>query len=149
MHRHPAVAIAAAVGRPDARVGEVPMVYVQLKPGAEATTEELLSFAQTNIPERAAIPKQIYIIEQMPVTAVGKLFKPALVRMQINEVLGAALNALDEVAEASVEAVPSKLHGVEVKIHITLAEDVDRSAGEEAVQGVLGQYAFHYILEIM
>jgi fatty-acyl-CoA synthase len=149
MHRHPAVALAAAVGRPDARVGEVPVVYVQLKPGTEATTEELLSFAQTNIPERAAIPKQIYIIEQMPVTAVGKLFKPALVRMQINEVLGAALNALDEVAEASVEAVPSKLHGVEVKIHITLAEDVDRSAGEEAVQGVLGLYAFHYILEIM
>ena len=148
MHRHPAVAIAAAVGRPDARVGEVPVVYVQLKPGAEATAEELLSFAQANIPERAAIPKRIFIIEQMPVTAVGKIFKPALVRMQITDVLGAALNALDEVAQADVQAVPSKLHGTEVRIVITLAQGVERDAGEEAVQGVLGQYAFHYVVEI-
>ena len=147
MHRHPAVAIAAAVGRPDARVGEVPVVYVQLKPGAEATAAELLSFAQDNVPERAAIPKQIYIIEQMPVTAVGKIFKPALVRMQIQDVLAAALNALDAVAEADVQAVPSKLHGTEVKIRVILADEAGE-AGEEAVQSVLGQYAFHYVVTI-
>ncbi len=148
MHRHPAVAIAAAVGRPDARVGEVPVVYVQLRPGAQATPAELLAFAQQHVPERAAIPKQIIIIEQMPVTAVGKIFKPALVRMQIEEVLGAALNALDEVASARVQAVPSKLHGTEVRIAITLAEGVAGKAGEEAVQRVLGQFAFHYDLTI-
>ena len=148
MHRHPAVALAAAVGRPDARVGEVPVVYVQLKPGAEASPEELLAFAQEHVPERAAIPKQVILIEQMPVTAVGKIFKPALVRMQIGEVLGEALNALDEVAEAVVQAVPSKLHGTEVQVRVTLAEGVARAAGEEAVQGVLGQYAFHYVVEI-
>jgi fatty-acyl-CoA synthase len=141
------VAIAAAVGRPDARVGEVPVVYVQLKPGVEATTEELLSFAQANIPERAAIPKRIYIIEQIPVTAVGKIFKPALVRMQIEDVLGAALNALDEVDRADVQAVASKRHGTEVQIHITMAEGAG-VAGEKAVQGVLGQYAFHYVVTI-
>ncbi len=148
MHRHPAVALAAAVGRPDARVGEVPVVYVQLKPGAEASPEELLAFAQEHVPERAAIPKQVILIEQMPVTAVGKIFKPALVRMQIGEVLGEALNALDEVAEAVVQAVPSKLHGTEVQVRVTLTEGVERAAGEEAVQGVLGQYAFHYTVEI-
>ncbi len=148
MHRHPSVAIAAAVGRPDARVGEVPVVYVQLKPNAEATPEELLAFAQENVPERAAIPKRIYIIEQMPVTAVGKIFKPALVRMQIADVLGQALNALPEVAQADVQAMASKLHGTEVAIRVWLAEGVDRAAGEEAVQGVLGQFAFHYVVEI-
>ncbi len=148
MHRHPAVALAAAVGRPDPRVGEVPVVYVQLKPGAEATAAELLAFAQEHVPERAAIPKQVYLIEQMPVTAVGKIFKPALVRMQIEEVLSSALSALDEVAEAVVQAVPSKLHGTEVQVRVTLAEGVARAAGEEAVQGVLGQYAFHYTVEI-
>jgi len=148
MHRHPAVAIAAAVGRPDARVGELPVVYVQLNPGAEATPAALLAFAQETVPERAAIPKQIIIIEQMPVTAVGKIFKPALVRMQIEDVLGAALNRLPEVAEARVQAVPSKLHGVEVTISILLAVDADRAAGEKAVQDVLGQYAFHYVVTI-
>ena len=148
MHRHPAVALAAAVGRPDPRVGEVPVVYVQLKPGSEATVEELLAFAQEHIPERAAIPKRVYLIEQMPVTAVGKIFKPALVRMQIDEVLGEALNALAEVAEAQVQAVPSKLHGTEVHVQVRLAEGVDAAAGEAAVQGVLGQYAFHYVVEV-
>ncbi|HEY81303.1 MAG TPA: hypothetical protein G4O05_09555 [Caldilineae bacterium] len=50
-------------------------------------------------------------IPQMPVTAVGKIFKSALVRMQIQETLTAALNALEGMAQAAVEAVPSKLHG--------------------------------------
>jgi fatty-acyl-CoA synthase len=129
-------------------VGDVPVVYVQLKPGATATAEELLAFAQEHVPERAAIPKQIYLIDQMPVTAVGKIFKPALVRMQIEEVLAAALNALEEVAQATVEAVPSKLHGTEVRVSVSLAEGVEQAAGEDAVQGVLGQYAFHYVVEI-
>ena len=148
MHRHPAVALAAAVGRPDPRVGEVPVVYVQLKPGAEATAEELLAFAQEHVPERAAIPKQVFLIDQMPVTAVGKIFKPALVRMQIEQVLTEALNALAEVAEATVQAVPSKLHGTEVRVQVALAEGVSQAAGEEAVQRVLGQYAFHYVVEV-
>ncbi len=148
MHRHPAVALAAAVGRPDPRVGEVPVVYVQLKPGAEATAEELLAFAQAHVPERAAIPKQVYLIEQMPVTAVGKIFKPALVRMQIQEVLTAALNALDEVAEAVVQALPSKLHGTQVHVSVVLVPGVEQAAGEAAVQAVLGQYAFHYQVEV-
>ncbi len=148
MHRHPAVALAAAVGRPDPRVGEVPVVYVQLKPGAETTVEELLLFAQEHIPERAAAPKHVYIIDQMPVTAVGKIFKPALVRKQIEDVLTAALNALEEVEEALVQAVPSKLHGTEVKILVRLKTEVTKSSGEEAVQAILGQYAFHYEVSI-
>jgi len=47
-----------------------------------------------------------------------------------------------------VQAVPSKLHGTEVRVRVTLAEGVARAAGEEAVQGVLGQYALHYVVEI-
>ena len=148
MHRHPAVALAAAVGRPDPRVGEVPVVYVQLKPGAETTADELLLFAQEHIPERAAVPKHVYIIDQMPVTAVGKIFKPALVRKQIEDVLTAALNALEEVEEALVQAVPSKLYGTQVNVQVTLKEGVTISSGEEAVQTVLGLYAFHYDISI-
>jgi fatty-acyl-CoA synthase len=69
LHRHPAVALAAAVGRPDPRLGEVPVVYVQLVPGASATGEELLSFARAQIGERAAVPKAILILDQIPLTA--------------------------------------------------------------------------------
>ena len=49
LHRHPAVQIAAAVGRPDVHAGELPVAYVQLKPGARATEDELLSFARDQI----------------------------------------------------------------------------------------------------
>ncbi len=75
---HPAVELAAAVGKPDAHAGELPTAYVQLKDGATATAEEIKSFARARIPERAAVPGEIHILDTMPLTQVGKIFKPAL-----------------------------------------------------------------------
>ncbi|GIZ13870.1 acyl-CoA synthetase [Pseudomonas sp. NCCP-436] len=78
LHRHPAVALAAAVGKPDLKAGELPVAYVQLKPGSQVSEDELLEHAAEQIPERAAIPKNVWIIDSIPLTAVGKTFKPAL-----------------------------------------------------------------------
>ncbi len=75
---HPAVDLVAAVGRPDAYAGELPVAFVTLRPGATVTERELLAHAQSRVPERAAIPVQVTILEHMPVTAVGKIFKPPL-----------------------------------------------------------------------
>ena len=55
--KHPAVAMAAAIGSPDAYAGEVPVAYVQLKSGAAVTGLELVEFAAAHIPERAAVPE--------------------------------------------------------------------------------------------
>jgi fatty-acyl-CoA synthase len=79
--KHPAVALAAAIGRPDSRAGETPVLYVQLKAGATASETELLEYARAHILERAAHPKTVKILQTMPVTAVGKIFKPALSMM--------------------------------------------------------------------
>ena len=49
-----------------------------LKPGSKTTAEELLTYSEAHIQERAAIPKRLEIIETMPITAVGKIFRPAL-----------------------------------------------------------------------
>jgi acyl-CoA synthetase (AMP-forming)/AMP-acid ligase II len=87
MHQHPSVALAAAVGRPDAHAGEVPCVYVQLRPGATATNEELLQWGRDHIAERAAWPKHVEILACLPTTAVGKIFKPALVDMAVRSVM--------------------------------------------------------------
>jgi fatty-acyl-CoA synthase len=57
--RHPAVETAAAVGLPDTYAGEVPMAFVQLKPGADGDADELREFCRTEIPERAAVPVQV------------------------------------------------------------------------------------------
>lgn len=88
---HPAVLFAAAVGKPCPAKGELPMVYIQLRPGAVATTAELQDHARATIQERAAVPVEIVLIETMPMTAVGKVSKPPL-----------RLAAIDRVARAIV-----------------------------------------------
>jgi acyl-CoA synthetase (AMP-forming)/AMP-acid ligase II len=93
---HPAVALAAAIGRPDAHAGEMPVAYVQLRAGFEATGDAILAFARARIPERAAVPKAIRIVEALPTTPVGKIYKPALIEREIRDVV------CEEAAEAEL-----------------------------------------------
>src|SRR5690606_6205495 len=91
LHRHPAVEVAAAVGRPELHAGEVPVAYVQLRAGATATAEALMTFARNEINEGAAQPNAIRIIDGMPLAGDGKIFKPELRHREIAEALRAAL----------------------------------------------------------
>ena len=76
---HPAVQLAAAVGAPDAYAGELPVVYATLVPGAQAVTEaELLAFTAERVDEAVARPRWVQVLETMPVTNVGKIYKPDL-----------------------------------------------------------------------
>lgn len=75
---HPAVTAAAAVGRPDRHAGEVPVAYVVPADAARFDEAELLAWAGTAIDEPAARPKHIHPIDAIPLTSVGKHFKPAL-----------------------------------------------------------------------
>lgn len=75
---HPAVDLCAAVGAPDAYAGELPVVFVTLKAGALATEAELLAFTAQRVDEAPAQPKSITVLERMPVTNVGKIYKPEL-----------------------------------------------------------------------
>jgi fatty-acyl-CoA synthase len=75
---HPAVRAAAAVGRPDRHSGEVPVAYVVPAAPGPFDETDLLAWAGTAIGEAAARPKRIYPVTAIPVTEVGKHFKPAL-----------------------------------------------------------------------
>ena len=75
---HPGVRGAVAVGRPDRHSGEVPVAYVVPAGPGRFDEAELLAWASTAIDEPAARPKHIHPIDAIPVTAVGKHFKPAL-----------------------------------------------------------------------
>ncbi|NMG76584.1 AMP-binding protein [Aromatoleum diolicum] len=75
---HPGVQTAAAIGRPDAAKGEMPIAYVQAKAGCSVAADELLQLCRERVQERAAVPVEIIVIDQMPLTAVGKISKPAL-----------------------------------------------------------------------
>lgn len=83
---HPAVSFAGAIGQPDAKVGEMPCAYVELVGNGKVTMRELLEHAADRIPERAAVPKYIEVMDELPKTAVGKVFKPDLRRMAITRV---------------------------------------------------------------
>ena len=75
---HPAVQLCAAIGAPDAYAGELPVIFAQLAPGATASEEELLAFTCARVDEAPARPRSVVIIESMPMTNVGKIYKPAL-----------------------------------------------------------------------
>jgi fatty-acyl-CoA synthase len=75
---HPDVRAAAAVGRPDRHSGEVPVAYVVPARPGRFDEADLLAWAGTAIGEPAARPKHIHPIDAIPVTEVGKHFKPAL-----------------------------------------------------------------------
>jgi fatty-acyl-CoA synthase len=89
---HPAVQLCAAVGAPDAYAGELPVVFATLIPGATATEAELLEFVCAGVDEPPARPKRLTILETMPMTNVGKIYKPDL------RVLAAAANSAKSAA---------------------------------------------------
>lgn len=88
---HEAVAFVGAIGQPDAHSGELPCAYVELVKGASTSVEDLMDYATKHIHERAALPKHIEILDELPKTAVGKVFKPDLRRKAIVRIYDAAL----------------------------------------------------------
>ncbi len=76
LNRHPAVMMSAVVARPDEKWGETPCAFVQLRPDAKATEEELLRFCRDNLPH-FAVPKTV-VFGPLPTTATGKIQKYTL-----------------------------------------------------------------------
>jgi fatty-acyl-CoA synthase len=91
--RFPGVAIAAAVGRPDAYAGETPMLFVTPASGAVIDRHALAEFIEEGVPEAPARPRAIVIIDEMPTTPVGKIFKPRLREIAAEEAACEALAA--------------------------------------------------------
>ena len=92
-----------AVGRPDRHAGEVPVAYVVPADVGTFDEAELLAWASTAIDEPAARPKRIYPMTEIPVTEVGKHFKPALLADAAVRAITEALTAAG-VADARVTA---------------------------------------------
>ena len=129
---HPDVTGVAAVGRPDAHAGEVPVAYVTVTPAASVTEDALLAWASQRVDERAAVPKSVSIIEALPVTAVGKPFKLGLradaARHAINEALEGAVG---------VHAVEARVDDGSIVITVTAGSEADTAA----IDATLGRYA--------
>ncbi|MBI5907842.1 MAG: acyl-CoA synthetase [Burkholderiales bacterium] len=116
VQRHPAVAAAAAVGQPDRYAGELPVCYVTLKPSAQVTTEELRIFSEPLLAERPAWPKQYYIVDAIPVTGVGKIFKPALRTDAVQRLVAQVVKGAIGCEGVRITAVPGGKRGMDVTI---------------------------------
>ncbi|MFA0812579.1 acyl-CoA synthetase [Microbulbifer epialgicus] len=133
LSRHPAVAMAVAVGQPDAYAGEVPVAYVTLYPSENPPTEEqLIDYCRDQISERAAIPKRIEIIDEFPLTAVAKVFKPALRNRATEYVIGQAL--ADKSIAAKFSAHFDASLGQVAKVQ--LQQNSSKTAAEEALENL-------------
>jgi acetyl-CoA synthetase len=81
--RHPAVALAAAVGKPDALRTEIVKAFIVLKPGLEpsdALAADIQGFVRTRLSAHE-YPREVAFIDEMPMTTTGKVIRRLLRRM--------------------------------------------------------------------
>lgn len=137
---HPAVAFAGAIGQPDAHSGELPCAFVELVEGANTSVDELMRFAEEKIGEieRAAIPKHLEIMDELPKTAVGKVFKPDLRKSAITRIYNEALQEAGLAAEVVAVNEDKKL-GLVATLQKT--GDVD----EATVSSTLGAFSRPFV----
>lgn len=135
---HEAVAFAGAIGQPDAYSGEVPCAFVELVEGASVTEEELMVFCKTHVHERAAQPKHMTIMDELPKTAVGKIFKPDLRKMAITRIYNAALENAGVTARV-VAVVDDKKRGLVAQID-------PQGTGEDAISDALSAFVRPWVL---
>jgi fatty-acyl-CoA synthase len=145
---HPAVELAAMVGRPDAYAGELPVAYVQLKPGQSADPADLIDYVKERTPERAAVPVAMHVIAPMPLTGVGKVFKPAL-RWDAAQRVAASLLADLPLQGGSmhVDAGAHPVHGSLITVTLTGVPASARDGLAKTVQERLGPLTMRHELQ--
>ena len=126
------MAFAGAIGQPDAHAGEVPCAYVELVEGGSVTADELRDHAKVHIHERAAYPKHVEVLGELPKTAVGKVFKPDLRKRAITRVYNAALDEAGSAARVS-SVIDDKKRGL-------VAQVTANGASDEEIGKVLGTF---------
>ena len=139
--QHPDVLIAAAVGAPDAYAGELPVAFVALKPGATEDVESLMAVARRHIPERPAWPRRIDVLPGLPITAIGKIYKPALRALACQRVMMESVQAagLGDCVGVRVEDAASGL-----LVHFALHADADSAQVRAALAGLMQPFALRW-----
>ncbi|MBS80264.1 acyl-CoA synthetase [Variovorax sp.] len=117
---HPAVQVCAAVGAPDAYAGELPVVFATLVPGGVATEDELLAFTAARVDEAPAKPKWVALVDALPMTNVGKIYKPELRAMAASRVVAATVAELCAELGLPEAARPSVTHEGESLVRVTI-----------------------------
>ena len=136
---HPAVAFVGAIGQPDPVAGELPAAYVELIADAQTSVEELQRHAAQTVSDRLAVPAHIEILETLPKTAVGKVYKPDLRQLAIRRVVDERLR--NEGINARVGTVrEDETRGLVAMIHSAA------DCNESDLTRILGEYSIAWNL---
>ncbi len=96
--KHPAVAEAAVVGKKDPSRGEVVVAFITLKPDQTATPDELRNFCRDGGLVNWKVPREVFLVEELPHSPTGKILKRVLAEMLASGKFGAAtVNSAGEV----------------------------------------------------
>ena len=129
---------------PDSYAGELPVAYVELVPNATTTAEEVQAFALAHSPERAAAPKQIILLDKMPLTDVGK---PAKVQLRLDAARRAFTAALSDVigdGGVSVDMVADVKQGNHAVIKVSAPAGASRKEIEDRIREKMKYYSTPY-----
>jgi len=144
------VKLVAAIGKPDHHAGELPIVYVELKKGSRLTNDQIMSYLKAHIEEKAAVPKDVIMIENMPLTSVGKIFKPALCWDAVKMVYETELSVLkDQVEFYKVDVGEHKVMGTLATVTVKPVAETERGNIEKRVKEILASYSVSYLIEIV
>jgi fatty-acyl-CoA synthase len=144
----PDVLHAAAVGKPDSHAGELPVAYVQLAPKSRATSSDLVAYLAGRIAERAAIPKEIILVDKLPLTDIGKPDKAALQRdiieVTFRSKLAEATGLSCQAGELRVSVRPHARQGSQLEITVAPLQQPRRAAVAAIIDEVMSGYAHAY-----
>ena len=98
------------------------------------TGEELLDYAKVHVHERAAIPKHVEVLDELPKTAVRKVFKPDLRKRAITRIYNGALETAGLTARV-ISVIDDKKRGLVAQVDPTARVE------EADIARVLGGFA--------
>jgi len=146
LYQHPDVVSVAAVGKPDSYAGELPVAYVQLSPEATVSDLELATYGRENILERAANPVNIYIIDSIPLTGVGKISKLTLRHDATKRVFRELLEPLmaEEGVEIGISVADDKRFGTTVNLTVANCDVEQRAVIDTHIADLFNPFTIHF-----
>jgi fatty-acyl-CoA synthase len=120
LSEHPDIDAVAAVGLPDERAGELPIAFVTMNDSIILDEEKIRAWSRNKIKEAGASPVRIIQLNEMPLTAMNKIFKPELYR-HAAEI--AAQKIADDLCEESNPLAIKAVRTESGQIYIEFATD--------------------------
>ncbi len=127
---HDDVDEAAAIGRPSRYTGEVPVLYVTLKPGAlvQDAGNRVHAFLNESLTDRFSIPVEVRVLPKLPKTTTGHIFKPYLAVKEAEEMIQPVVERYLMKKEYKLSLNLSK--DMQVKAQVVIAEGIDYDLNE-------------------